>query len=407
VREVLVTGVGVILPGCDSLDLFWEQLSQGRSQLKLRPDPSKPSQQLAMGVIEGFRPEKFLSSIPERALRQYDREVQLYLASVYSARAHAGVDLGDLVPERIGLFDGCSRPMFAGWYDRLRREHRYTRRDLMMATPGLAVGVAASLLEVRGAAYTFNGTCSSGAIAIGHAFREVAMGSLDLAFATGHESSLLPPLYEMYGEANLLTLEQDAAGAVRPYSDCLGNAFGEGAVTLVLEPAERVKQRGRHGYAKLKAYQYGNNGFHPTSPDLVGGQPARLLRAAIEQASWKSSDVGFVVGHGNGVQLSDASEHNYMLLAFGDEAARIPLLSNKPIYGHTLGASSAVNAAASVMMLHHQFVVPTLNVAPRTSNAGFQHMVGRGEPRPLHGGLAVSFGLGGNNAILAFERCSS
>lgn len=403
-RQVAVTGLGILLPGCDSPALFWEQLSHGRSQLTLQPDPSRPGQQLPMGVISDFREETYLSAIPARVRRAYGREVLLYLASVYEALAHARVDTGVANPERVGLFDGVSRPMFATWLDRMSGAHAWSRRDLMTATPGQAAGIAASLLEVRGSVYTFNGTCSSGAIAIGHAWREIATGELDLALATGHESSLRAPLFAMYREAELVSEEPNPGLAVQPFGGCTGNVFGEGAVTLVLEPVEAALRRGATVYALLAAYQYGNNGFHPTTPDLIGGRPARLIRRALDLGRIPPDEVGFVVGHGNGVQVSDASEENYMLLAFGDRAGEVPLLSNKPIYGHTLGASSAVNAALAVMMLHHQYVVPTVNGPSREASRAVDHMSARGEARTLKAGLALSFGLGGNNAVLAFVR---
>ena len=402
-----MTGMGVLLPGCDTVEDLWSHLRDGRSQLTLEADPSEPTRKVAMGRIHDFRPEKYLRKIPERAFRQYDREVQLYLSSLYMAIEHAKVDLPAFDPAKVGIFDGCSRPMFAGWYERLLKDHTYSSRDLMLATPGQAAGIAASLLEVRGSVYTFNGSCSSGSIAIGHAFREVQAGLVDIAFATGHESALLPPIYSMYRAGNLLSPEvNDPSRAVRPYSESLGNAFGEAAITLVLEPAELARARGAKCYATLSAYGYANNGFHPTSPDLAGGQPSRIIREALEAARIEIDEVGFVVGHGNAVQLSDDSELNYMLLVFGEGVRKVPLISNKPIFGHTLGASSAINAAAAVLMLEHQFIAPTLNVSASHANADFTHMPDKGESRVLRAGLTMSFGLGGNNTVLAFKRAA-
>lgn len=409
--EVVVTGLGTILAGCDSPETMWEQLHTGQSQLTLELDPADPSVQMSVGRVRNFHADHILAGagVPERFFRQCDREVQLYLASVFSALAHAGIDLATCDPERVGLFDGCSRPMFSAWYERLRREFlapsraRYSRADLLMATPGEAVGIAASLLEARGPVYTFSGTCSSGAIAMGHAFREIQSGMVDVAFATGHESSLIAPMFDMYREAQLISPESvNAHAAVRPYGACLGNAFGEGAVTLVLESRQRAEARGATCYATLAAYGYANNGCHPLNPDGTGGQVARLVRRAVESAGLTLGDIGFVVGHGNAVRVSDASERNYMLLLFGDRVGEVPLLSNKPIYGHTLGASSAVNAAAATLMLQHQYLAPTINVDGDSSP--FNHMAGGGEARPLTAGIAVGLGLGGNNTVLLFKR---
>lgn len=412
--DIVITGIGVILPNCDDVATLWLQLKEGRTQLTIEPDPADPSKNVVVGRVRDFDPARYLDDVPERFYRQYHREVQMYLASVYNARRDAGFPEADAAPERIGLYDGCSRPMFAAMYERIQRETQsspneaYSRTDLMHSTPGQAAGIAASLLEIRGSVYTFNGTCSAGGIALGHAFRELKAGLVDVAFATGHEASLVAPLFAMYRHGRLLSQQLDDPGqAIRPYADCLGNAFGEGAITLTLERRDRAEARGATCYAKLSSYHYGNNGFHPTSPDLAGGRPARLIREALSDAGCSLDDVGFVVGHGNGVALSDASEHNYMLLVFGDRGTEVPLVSNKPIYGHTLGASSTLNVAAAALMLQHQYVIPTLSAdGPAEPHAAptFNHMVTGGAPIACRAGLTVSFGLGGNNAVLLLER---
>src|SRR5258705_13928923 len=97
------------------------------------------------------------------------------------------------------------------------------------------------------------------------------------------------------------------------------------------------------------------------------------MRRLLADASVGPDRVGFVVGHGNAVHLSDVSEENYMRIVFGPRAAEVPLLSTKPIYGHTVGASSAVNAAATVLMLHHDFVIPTINVDPARVKRNAHH----------------------------------
>ncbi len=363
-----------------------------------------------MGRVWNFDPAAYLSEVPERFYKRYDREVQLYLASLLLARDDAGIALESIDPERFGILDGCSRPGFAGWYERIFKQvtnnnfDNYTRRDLMSGTPGLAAGIAASLFEARGAVYTFNSTCSSGAVAVGQAFQEIQAGRLDVALATGHEAALCPPLFAMYRDGELLSSDvEDPTRAVRPYSESIGNAFGEGAITLVIESCEHASERGATPIARIRSYHYGNNGFHPTTPDLAGGQPARLILGSLQDAGMSADDIAFVVGHGNGVQLSDASEENYMLLLLGERAHDVPLVSNKPIYGHTLGASSALNVATTALMLKHNFVIPTINVNTEMANTAFDHMAGVGEDRSCRVGVTVSFGLGGNNTVLLLD----
>jgi len=343
-------------------------------------------------------------------VERYPREIQLYLASLYLARKDAGLDWGALPLDRVGLYDGVARPTLAFWYERMRAaegkspREAYSRRDLMVALPGQAVGLGASLLKVRGPTYTYTSTCSSGAVAIGHAMREIQFGGIDVALATGHESSLVAPLFAMYRDAGLISAEQaDPRQAISPYVAHTTNAFGEGAVTLVLEERSHAERRGATILASLESYSYGNNGMHPTSIDVLGVRPTEVIDRLFDGETNRTDDVSFVVGHGNGVRRSDVSEENYMRRLFGRRAAEVPLLSVKPIYGHNLGASSAMSAAATIMMLHNDFVIPTINIDQSRARR-VTHHPSAGVAQPCQLGVAMSYGMGGQNAALLFRK---
>jgi len=127
----------------------------------------------------------------------------------------------------------------------------------------------------------------------------------------------------------------------------------------------------------------------------------------LEEAGLVASDVDFVLGHGDGVQASDISELNYMKRVFGRRTREVPLISTKPIYGHTLGASSALNAATAALMLHHDFVVPTVKLDEKRVVHGFNHQANRGEARPLRSGFVVAYGIGGQNATLLLRKANA
>lgn len=408
-HEVVVTGVGVILPGCDTREKFWQQLRDGESQLTIEPDPADQLD-CAVGRVQDFDGARYFEGIDPRNYASCHREQQFYLASVLQACRDAGVRVGDLASDRVGLFDGTSRGSFAFWYEQIKAKieqpgQRFTARELHLGMPGQAVGVAAAILGVRGPTYTFNGTCASGAIALGHAYRELRAGNIDVAFGTGHDAALVSPIFQMYRDANLISRETDAASrAVRPYTDHSANAFGEGAVTLVLETRAHAERRGAEILATVAGYRYGNGGDHPTDVDFTGGRPAELISHVLEEGQMSSYDVGFVLGHGNAVQVSDLSELNYMKRVFGKRTRDVPLISTKPIYGHTLGASSALNVAAAALMLRNDYVIPTINVDEKRVVHGFNHQANRGAARVSNGGVVIAYGMGGQNVALALRR---
>ncbi|HZH03455.1 MAG TPA: hypothetical protein VEY30_06700, partial [Myxococcaceae bacterium] len=126
----------------------------------------------------------------------------------------------------------------------------------------------------------------------------------------------------------------------------------------------------------------------------------QLIQALLRDAELSADDVRFVVGHGNAAIKSDRSELEYMKRVFGPRTAQVPLISVKPVYGHLMGASSALSVAAAAMMVHHQFVVPTLNVDEARVTPGFNHQANRGKADPCGAGVVVNYGLGGQNTAL-------
>lgn len=408
-KEVVVTGVGVMLPRCDTRASLWNHLRDGQSQLRIEYDP-EDQQPRPVGRIDEFEPERYLQNVDKRLYRNCHREQLLYLCSVIRAIEDAELEVDHVCNERIGLFDGTSRGNIAFWYELLTKKltdptSRCSVRDISAGMLGQAVGITASILKIRGPTYTFNGTCAAGAIAIGHAFREVQLGHVDVALGSGHDSALIEPIFQMYRDAGLLSKEgKDPSLAIRPYTRHCTNAFGEGAVTVVLESATHARARGVQPLARIAGYQYANGGEHPTDVDFTGEHPARLARDVLSDGQIEIGDVDFVLGHGNGVRASDISELNYMKRLFGARTRSVPLISTKPIYGHTLGASSALNIAAASLMLHHEATIPTVGSDLEALVHGFNHQERGSEARKLKAGLVVAYGIGGQNAVLALTR---
>src|SRR3954471_91890 len=158
-------------------------------------------------------------------------------------------------------------------------------------------------------------------------------------------------MFEMYRDAGLMNTDAEIAEkSLRAFVGHSKNVFGEGGISLVLETREHAEDRGAPILAQLAGYRHGNGGEHPTEVDFSGVRPANLIENALEEAELRADGVDLVVGHGNGVTNSDLSELNYMRRVFGSRTRDVPLISTKPIYGHTLGASSALNVAAVALM---------------------------------------------------------
>lgn len=403
--EVAITGIGVVLANCEDRGTLWEHLKQGHSQLRF---DQRGDVRLPLGIASQFDPEQHFESIPRKYYERYPRQLQLYLASVLLALKDSGAELGALRAERVGIFEGSARPFFQYWYDQIRseqaREARYTKQHLMVGLPGQCGGIAASLLKVRGGVYSLTGACTSGAIATGLGCRELTDGAMDLVLASGHDVPLADPIFEMYRDAGLLSTERlDAQRAVRPYGGGSTNAFGEGAITFVLERPAHARARGAQPLALIAGFKHGNVGDHPTGVDATGARPAELVSELLASTGHSIDEVDFVVGHGNAVNLSDQAEMCFMQRLFGPRAKTVPIISTKPIYGHTMGASTSLNVAAAALMMHHAYLIPTINIDPdRATNVFTQPNVGA--PRSSRLGLAMGYGMGGHCTAILLRR---
>lgn len=402
-RDIVITGIGPILPGCDDRDTFWRQVRDGESQLTMEPDPCAAGERIPLGLIKDFNPRQYLRDIPGRLYHRFVRAQQLYLASLARACDDAGLASERLRSDRVGLFDGTSRDNIAVWQS-AASPGLEAKHALAAGMGGMGVCLGASLLGVRGPTYTFVSSCASGVVAMGHALRELQLGEIDVALSTGHDAILPTPVLRTFRDAGLLNQHQgDARQALRPYGGSR-NVFGEGAVTMALETRAHAEARGAHVLARLAGYRYGNGGDHPTRVDESGERPATLIEEALERSGVSRDEVGFVLGHGNGVAMSDRSELEYMRRVFGERVHEVPLISTKPIYGHTLGASGVVNAAAAALMLRHQRLIPTINVDETRPYTDVTHQAGRGAARRCEAGVVVCFGIGGQNAVLVLRR---
>lgn len=409
-REVVITGIGLVLPNCDDRGEFWRYLMHATSQLSLVPDPSDASLTVLVGRIAPSVTNRHLSEVPAHHVNSYSREVRVYLASLLLARADADLSLDGVPTDRIGLYDGSSRGAVEFWTNGVRAESTcaatdvYSKKDILSASNGQTVGVAAALLGATGRALAVGGSCAAGLIAVSEACRDIETDLTDVAFATGHDVALTPGLFAMYGDAGLLRRK-----AASPDSaDRPGRlAFAEGAATVVLEDRRTAVARGARILGRVTAHGHRNEGRNPFAVDATGQSQARLIRSVLRLAGRGPDDVGFVVGHGNGLTNSDAAERRYMRLVFAERADSVPFISTKPVFGHTLGASGTVNVAAAALILHSGEMLPPYMPVSRSSSQPLERAQTAGTRaarRSVDCGLVFACGMGGFMSACLLER---
>lgn len=272
--------------------------------------------------------------------------------------------------------------------------------DGVQLEPGGLAEFVSAWAGARGPAYTISTACSSGAKAIASARTLLALGACDAVIAGGADS--------------LCRLTANGFHALQAIADTPSNPFsanrrgltlGEGAAVflLVREP----------GGIQLVGVGEAGDAFHMSAPDPNGIGAERAMRAALDDAGVSPNAVNYMNLHGTGTPLNDAMESVAVHRVFGPA---LPCSSAKPLVGHTLGASGAVELAFCCMMLaqwrdgalplipHRWDRAVDRDLPPLQLTAPGQHLDLARPPLIM----SNSFGFGGNNCALLVsvdERC--
>jgi 3-oxoacyl-[acyl-carrier-protein] synthase II len=408
-RSVAVTGFGVVTGSGVGVHAFREGLRRARSPVGpvSRFDASVFRSQLAVEVND-FRASDWMDP---RQARRLDRFGQLSLATAAMALEDAGLPPGSVSGDRVAVQMGSALGGIVHAEDQM---HRFLDRGVRGVDPRLALTVfcGASSCNIaieygfRGPNATNAMSCASGTIAVGDAWRLIRDGEVDVAIAGGVEAPLAPLTFGAFSLIRAMSSRhEDPARAYRPFDrDRDGFIMGEGAGILVLEEAERARQRGARIYALITGYGTTNDAHHMTAPLPDASQASRAMSLALQSASVPPEAVDYVNAHGSSTPLNDATESLAIRTALGARADAIPVSGTKPYYGHALGASGAIEAGICALAIHGGWIPPTLNLEHPGEGCDLPDYVSEGErPVALRHVISNSFGFGGINASLVLS----
>jgi nodulation protein E len=171
---------------------------------------------------------------------------------------------------------------------------------------------------------------------------------------------------------------------------------------LVLEPLDAARARGARVYAELAGFGMTADAYHPTHPSVEG--PARAMLAALADAGLAPSHVGHVNAHGTGTPLNDATEAEAIRRVFGRSTDQVAVSSTKAAHGHALGASGALEAAATALAVSDGLIPPIAGFSEVDPVCRLDIVVAEARSMSVGAALSNSFAFGGLNAVLAFRH---
>lgn len=408
-RRVVVTGVGLVTPLAVGTEESWRALLEGRNGIGpiTRFDCTGYTVQIA-GEVDGFNALDFVT---KKDLKKVDYHIQYALAASEFALRAAGLEGGGHDPDRYGTFIGSG----IGGLGMMELHHRTLLergpdRVSPFFIPGLIVNEAAGWVSIR---FDLRGpnsatctACTTGAHAIGDAFKIIARGAADGMVCGGTEGVVCGLAISGFAAMRALSTRNDEPHrASRPFdADRDGFILGEGAGVLVLEAEEVARRRGAPIVAEIVGYGMSGDAYHISSPPPDGGGAVRCMREALVDADVEPARVGYINAHGTSTQANDRIETMAIREVFGDAADGLAVSSTKSMMGHLLGAAGGVEAAAVALALRDQAVPPTVNYENPDPECDLDYVPNEARELALDYGMSNSFGFGGTNASLLLKR---
>jgi 3-oxoacyl-[acyl-carrier-protein] synthase II len=409
--------MGAVSPCGNDVGSTWANVVAGKSGIGpiTRFDASQHPSRIA-GECRDFDAEKY---IEKKRLREGDRFIHLAMGAAVQAVEAAGVGaLSEEDKELTGTFVGvglCGLEVIERMKETLLEKgpRRISPYFIPSAIANLAPGQISMRYGFKGPNYTTTSACSSGAHAIGEAFRWIQRGDLDLAIAGGAESTITGLGVGGFTAMRALSEQNESPEkASRPFDKNRdGFVIAEGAGILVLEERERAIKRGAPIFCEIIGYGATSDAYHLTQPAPEGEGAQRAMKMAFRDGKIDKERVGYVNAHATSTLIGDKQELQALKRIFGDRAlgARDPsgvwVSATKSMTGHLLGAAGGLEAVLSVKSLSTGVIPPTINLEdPDEEAEGMELVAHTAKERKLDVVLSNAFGFGGTNVTLAFAR---
>jgi 3-oxoacyl-[acyl-carrier-protein] synthase II len=408
-HRVVVTGLGAVTPIGVGVQDFWQGLIAGKSGVArvTHFDPLGFSSTMAAEVRD-FHPENW---VDKKSVPRMDRFTHFSLAASAMAFQDAGLEASAFDPCRAGVIIGSG----IGGSDSIEKgllclQQKGPRGLNPFFVSKLLINMAASMVSIRhglkGPLSALSVACSTGANAIGDAFRIIQRGDADLMLTGASEACITPLAYGGFCATRSMSSRNDRPEkASRPFDKTRdGFVMGEGAGIVVLEELEHARKRGARIHAELTGYGNSADAYHFTAPEPDGQGMVRAMTLALEDAGRDPSEIGYINAHGTATELNDKIESAAIIKVFGRHALRLKVSSIKSMIGHLMAAAGAVEFVATVLSVSTNTVPPTINYEEPDPDCPLDYVTRGMERIDLSAALSNSFGFGGGNACLVVSK---
>ena len=402
-KRVVVTGLGIT--SCIGLDAasVTESLREGRSGIRFKQEYAD------MGFrshVAGSVDIDFKEHIDRKVLRFMGDAAAYAYISMHQAIADAGLTEEQVSNPRTGLVMGSGGASSSNQVEAadilrnkgLRRVGPYRVTQVMGSTTSACL---ATPFKIKGVNYSMSSACATSAHCIGNAMEQIQLGKQDIVFAGGAEEEhwTMSSLFDAMGALSTKYNDKPASASRAYDADRDGFVIAGGGGVLVLEEYEHAKARGAKVYAELTGYGATSDGHDMVAPSGEGA--IRCMQQAI---STVKAPIDYINAHGTSTPVGDLAELGAIKKTFGDKTPIVG--STKSLSGHSLGAAGVQEAIYSLLMMKNDFIAASANIDNLDPEAdGIRIIRERKDNAGLKTIMSNSFGFGGTNACLVFEKC--
>jgi 3-oxoacyl-[acyl-carrier-protein] synthase II len=405
---VAVTGVGLVSPVGVGTDETWSAICAGRSGIApITLFPTEGYGTRFAGEVKNFSPENY---VERKEVKKMGRFIHFALAATQFAMEQASIMITPVDAERIGVYVGSG----IGAFEVIEREHsklihqgpaRISPFFITASIANLAAGQISIRYGVTGPNLTCATACTTGAHAIGEAFRIIQRGDADVMICGGSEAAVTPLSVAGFSAMRALSTRNDAPElASRPWDQNRdGFVVGEGAGILIVEERDHAIARGAFVLAELVGYAANSDAFHTNAPPEDGCGVQRAMEKALHDAGLHASQIGYLNAHATSTPLGDRAEARAINTVFGHNPRHLYVSSTKSMTGHLLGGAGSLEAGFTVLALRDQLMPPTTNLDRLDQDCRFTIVRDKALQRRFEYAMTNSFGFGGTNASLIFQ----
>lgn len=400
-RRVVVTGMGIVSCLGNDLDSVSQALREGRSGIRIAPGYAELGLRSQIAGVPQIEPEQHLD---RRDLRFMGNAAAYAALSMRQAIADSGLTAEHISNPRTGLIagsGGASSANIVEAADTLRsRGIRKVGATRVPRTMGSTVAAClATVYRIKGVSYTVTSACATSAHCIGVAAEQIQFGKQDVMFCGGGEEEhwSLTSLFDAMGALSSARNHQPEK-ASRPYdADRDGFVIASGGGMLVLESLEHARARNARIYAELVGYGVTADGADMVQPSGEGA--ARCMRQALSNTGLP---IDYLNTHGTSTPVGDIVELKAIREVFGVDMP--PISSTKSLTGHSLGAAGVHEAIYSLLMMRDGFLAGSANIDQLDPTCSDYPILRSTRPARVDTVMSNSFGFGGTNATLVFQR---